>query len=151
MSIGALAPFVAYGAPILKLSPSFDQTSDGSPEAGFSPRTPNTRPMPTVELERSMVKSAPELWDELVSQASLSRWLGEVRVSAADPPNRLEWDTRGASGVIELESSGWGTKVRVKAEMDRAPAWERMHARYALERSLCALLDDLSSSALKTG
>jgi hypothetical protein len=76
--------------------------------------------------------------------------LGDVRLSAAESPHRLEWDARGASGVIELESSGWGTKVRVTAEMDRAPAWERMHARYALERSLCELLDDLSSNSLKT-
>jgi hypothetical protein len=107
--------------------------------------------MPTIELERRLVKSPPELWDELLSQTRLSRWLGDVRVSAAESPHRLEWDARGASGVIELESSGWGTKVRVRAEMDRAPAWERMHARYALERSLCELLDDLSSGSLKTG
>jgi hypothetical protein len=107
--------------------------------------------MPSVELERRLVKSPPELWDELVSETRLSRWLGGVRVSAADPPHRLEWDVRGASGVIELESSGWGTNVRVQAEMDRAPAWERIHARYALEHSLCELLDDLSSSSLKSG
>ena len=107
--------------------------------------------MATIELERRLVKSPPELWDELVSETRLSRWLGDVRVSVAESPHRLEWNARGASGVIELESSGWGTKVLLRAEMDRAPAWERMHARYALERSLCELLDYLSSSSLKTG
>lgn len=107
--------------------------------------------MPSVELERRLVKSPPEVWDELAPESTLSRWLGEVRVSAVDPPHRLEWDARGASGVIELESSGWGTKVRVQAEMDRAPAWERLQARYTLERSVSALLDDLSKRSLKSG
>jgi hypothetical protein len=71
-------------------------------------------------------------------------------VIAANPPHRLEWDAQGASGVIELESSGWGTKVRVLVEMDKAPAWERLHARYAVERALGELLDDLGSSSLKS-
>jgi hypothetical protein len=84
----------------------------------------------SVELERRLVKSPPELWDELASETRLNTWLGEVRVSAVDPPRALRWDARGASGVIELEPLGWGTNVRVRAEMDSAPAWERLHARY---------------------
>jgi hypothetical protein len=109
--------------------------------------------MPTVELERSLVKSAPELWDELVSDSSLTRWLGEVRVSAAEAPNRLEWDGRGVSGVIELQSSGWGTKVRALATTDSGPAWRRWLAPPPedFERRLTELLDDLSSSSLKSG
>jgi hypothetical protein len=107
--------------------------------------------MPTIELERSVVKSAPELWDDLASKSRLNGWLGEVRVSAAYPPYRLEWEARGASGVIELEPSGWGTRVRVQAEMDSLPAWERLQARYALERSFRELLDRLSSNSLKSG
>jgi hypothetical protein len=105
--------------------------------------------MATIELERSLVKSAPELWDHLTSESRLSGWLGEVRVSAAYPPYRLEWDARGASGVIELESAGWGTRVRVQVDMDRLPAWERLQARYALERFFRELLDHLSSTSLK--
>jgi uncharacterized protein YndB with AHSA1/START domain len=107
--------------------------------------------VPNVEVERRLVKSPQELWDRLVSEVKLSRWLGEVRISAADPPHRLEWDVQGAKGVIELESSGWGTKVRVLADLDRAPAWERLHARYELERAARELLDDLGSSSLKSG
>jgi hypothetical protein len=45
-------------------------------------------------MERRLVKSPPELWDELASETRLSGWLGEIRVSAAYPPHRLEWDTR---------------------------------------------------------
>ena len=107
--------------------------------------------VPNVEVERRLVKSPQELWDRLVSEVRLSRWLGEVRVSAADPPHRLEWDVQGAKGVIELESSGWATRVRILAEMDRAPAWEKLHARYALERAVRELLDDLGSCSLKSG
>jgi hypothetical protein len=111
----------------------------------------NPPAMQTIELERSLVKSAPELWDDLASESRLSDWLGAVRVIAAHPPHRLEWDARGASGVIELEPAGWGTKVRVRADMDRLPAWERLQARYALERSFRELLDQLNSGSLRRG
>jgi hypothetical protein len=107
--------------------------------------------MPSIQLERKLVKSPPEVWEELARQTTLSRWLGEVRLSVADPLHVLEWDAPGASGVIELESSGWGTRVRVEAEMNGAHAWDRLQARYALERSINALLDDLSKSSLKRG
>ena len=107
--------------------------------------------MATVEVERTLVKSPPELWDEVGSEQALSRWLGQVRVSSEDPPHRLEWDSDVARGVIELEASGWGTKVRAHGETDRAPAWERMHQGYELERSLRQLLDDLGSSSLTSG
>jgi hypothetical protein len=107
--------------------------------------------VPTIELERTLVKSAPELWEEIASDGALRRWLGEVRVKGAEPPSRLEWDGAGASGVIELEPSGWGTRIRAQAEPDKAPAWERIQGRYQLERSLQKLLDDLGSSSLKTG
>jgi hypothetical protein len=107
--------------------------------------------MSIFELERRLIKSPPEVWEELSSATRLGNWLGEVRVSAVDPPHRLEWDTPGASGVIMLESLGWGTRVRVQAETGRAPAWERLQLRYALERSLRELLDDLSKSSLRRG
>ena len=97
--------------------------------------------MPAVELERTLVKSPPELWEELASPDCLSRWLGEVRVRSAEPPHRLEWDCDVAQGVIELEASGWGTKVRALADTgeDR------------IEERLTELLDDLGSSSLTSG
>lgn len=105
--------------------------------------------MPVVEFARRLVKSPPEVWDDLRSETRLSQWLGEVRVTALDPPHRLEWDTPAARGVIKLESSGWGTTVRMQAEPLKGPAWERLQTRYVLERSLPRLLDDLSRSSLK--
>jgi hypothetical protein len=107
--------------------------------------------MPTIELERTLVKSPPELWEELASDPGLSRWLGEVRVSSASPPTRLEWNGRGARGVILLEPSGWGTKVRAHAETGAGTFWDRLRAREgeSLEQELEALLDDLGSSSLQ--
>jgi hypothetical protein len=56
------------------------------------------------------------------TESRLSGWLGEVRVSAAHRPYRLEWHARGASGVIELESVEWGTRGRVQQLNSRARA-----------------------------
>jgi hypothetical protein len=100
-----------------------------------------------VELECTLVKSPPELWDELASDDGLARWLGRVVVNAAEPPHRLEWDSDVARGVIELEASGWGTKVRALAES--AEGDERNDA--DVERRLASLLDDLGSSSLTSG
>jgi hypothetical protein len=76
-----------------------------------------------------------------------------VKVSSAEPPNRLEWDGRGARGVIVLEPSGWGTKVRAQAETSPGTFWDRLRQREdaSLEKGLEALLDDLGSSSLTTG
>ena len=109
--------------------------------------------MPTVELERTLVKSPPELWEEITSDNALSRWLGEVEVRA-EPPSRLEWAGQNTSGVIELESSGWGTKVHARAEARPAAARDRLHGKYdleRLERALAELFDELGSSSLRSG
>lgn len=107
--------------------------------------------MPTIELQRTLVKSPPELWEEIASNGALRRWLGEVTVKAAVAPSRLEWDAAAGSGVIELEPSGWGTKIRAQAEANHAAAWDRLRQGYELERSLQQLLDDLGSSSLTSG
>jgi hypothetical protein len=105
--------------------------------------------MPTIELERMLVKSAPELWDELASEPGIRRWLPDVRVSAAEPPHRLEWDWDVAHGVIELASSGWGTKVRAVADTGAGDA--ALPGDGELEQRLGDLLDDLGSSSLTSG
>lgn len=107
--------------------------------------------MPIAEWERRLIKSPPEVWAQLSSPTRLGAWLGEVRISAVDPPHRLEWETPRARGVIELEPLGWGTRIRVQAETDQVPAWERLQLRYALDRSLRGLLDDLSKGSLRRG
>lgn len=96
--------------------------------------------MANIELERTLVKSPPELWEELASEPGLRRWLGDVRIRATNPPERLEWDSEVASGVIELEASGWGTKVRATASGSDE-----------LEQTITDLLDDLGASSLTSG
>jgi uncharacterized protein YndB with AHSA1/START domain len=109
----------------------------------------------TIELERTLVKSPPELWDEIASEEALGRWLGEVSVSAVDPPSRIEWNVEGAHGTIELEASGWGTRIRAKIQTAAAGGfWERFKAPRdtgQLERELEALLDGLGTSTLQLG
>lgn len=108
--------------------------------------------MPTIELERTLVKSPPELWDEIASEDALRRWLGEVQVSSVEPPHRIEWDGEGSHGVIELEASGWGTRIRARVRTEGSGFWERFKAPREdgeLERELEALLDGLGSSSLK--
>ena len=109
--------------------------------------------MPTIEVERTLVKSPPELWDEIASAEALGRWLPDVHVSALDPPSRIEWNADGVRGVIELEASGWGTRIRAQAVIGVAGGfWERFKAPREdrdLERNLEALLDGLGSSTLK--
>lgn len=106
--------------------------------------------MAPVELERTLVKSPPELWTEIGSQEALSRWLGDVKVRSSEAPGRLEWDRSDSTGVIELEASGWGTRVRAMAKAKGVP-WERVHAHRELERSLGDLLDHLGASSLQRG
>jgi hypothetical protein len=104
--------------------------------------------MANVQLERTLVKSAPELWDELATGRALGRRLGEIQIGATEPPHRLEWSSDVARGVIELEASGWGTRIRAQADTAPGPAWERLQGRYALEASLRRLLDDLAATSL---
>ena len=105
--------------------------------------------MPVVEFERRLVKSVHEVWDDVRSESRLNQWLGDVRLSTIEPPHRLEWTTPAARGAIRLEPSGWGTTVRVQAEPHGGVAWERLQARYVLERSLRGLLDDLGRRSLR--
>ena len=52
--------------------------------------------------------------------------------------------------LIELEPSGWGTKIRAMARAKGVP-WERVNANRELERSLVDLLDHLGASSLQRG
>jgi hypothetical protein len=70
--------------------------------------------MPTIEAQRTLVKSPPELWAELSDPTSLARHLGEfgeIRIARVEAETRVEWEAESASGRVELKPSGWGTKV----------------------------------------
>jgi hypothetical protein len=79
---------------------------------------------PTVQ--RTLVKSPPELWADLSNPESLARRLGEfgeIRITRLVPERTVAWEGERASGTVEIEPSGWGTKVRLSAQ-PTAPAIE---------------------------
>ena len=68
----------------------------------------------STEVQRTLVKSPPELWTELSNPEALARHLGEfgeIRITAVEPETKVEWEAEEASGVVQLKQSGWGTKV----------------------------------------
>jgi hypothetical protein len=73
--------------------------------------------MPTVEVSRTLVKSPPELWEEL-SGERLKDSIGAEEVKASEDERLLVWETDGAKGTATLEPSGWGTKVILRAEVE---------------------------------
>jgi hypothetical protein len=107
----------------------------------------------TIQLERTLVKSPPEVWEELATDPGLGRWLDDVEVHEAHAPNRLEWASRGARGTIELEPSGWGTRVRAHAQTGGTGFWDRFRVPddSEVERQLEQLFDHLGSSTLTSG
>jgi hypothetical protein len=70
--------------------------------------------MVSAEVQRTLVKSPPELWNELSDPASLARHLGalgEIRITRADPETTVEWEAEEACGTVAIKPSGWGTRV----------------------------------------
>ena len=70
--------------------------------------------MISSEVQRTLVKSPPELWAELSDPASLARHLGElgeVRITRVEPERTVEWEAAETTGKVLLKASGWGTKV----------------------------------------
>jgi len=65
-----------------------------------------------------LVKSPPELWAELSEVEGLERHLGEfgeIKITRAEPESTVAWEGENASGTVELEPTGWGTKVTITA------------------------------------
>jgi hypothetical protein len=66
------------------------------------------------EVQRTLVKSPPELWSELSSPEALARHLGDfgdIKITSVEPETKVEWESEDSSGVVHLKQSGWGTKV----------------------------------------
>ncbi|HWX51936.1 MAG TPA: hypothetical protein VNY34_01505 [Solirubrobacteraceae bacterium] len=74
--------------------------------------------MISSEVQRTLVKSPPELWAELSDPASLGRHLGElgeIRITRIEPEHKVEWEAGDTSGTVQIKASGWGTKVTLTA------------------------------------
>lgn len=101
-------------------------------------------------IKRTLVKSAPELWELADDEARMQAWMsglvgGEpvtVEVTQRQPERILAWRSSapGADGLIsiELAESGFGTSVRITAEHSRPNPAEAIAA-------LEGLLDELGS------
>jgi hypothetical protein len=73
--------------------------------------------MISSEVQRTLVKSPPELWAELSDPDALTRHLGdlgelaEIRITRTEPERKVEWQAGSTSGTVTIKPSGWGTKV----------------------------------------
>jgi hypothetical protein len=70
--------------------------------------------MISSEVQRTLVKSPPELWAELSDPAALARHLGElgeIRIVRTEPESKVEWTAENTTGTVSIKPSGWGTKV----------------------------------------
>jgi hypothetical protein len=70
--------------------------------------------MISSEVQRTLVKSPPELWAELSDPTALARHLGElgeIRITRTEPESTVEWAAENTTGTVSIKPSGWGTKV----------------------------------------
>ncbi len=79
--------------------------------------------MEPVSAQRTLVKSPPELWARLSDVEELAQNLGEfgeIRITRLEAERTVVWEGERASGTVELEPSGWGTRVTLQAELTAA-------------------------------
>jgi hypothetical protein len=79
--------------------------------------------MVSSEVQRTLVKSPPELWAELGDPASLARHLGElgeIRITRVEPETTVEWAGEKIAGTVSIKPSGWGTKVTLTVSREAA-------------------------------
>jgi len=76
--------------------------------------------MTEPRAQRTLVKSPPELWAEVSDPGALTRHLGEfgeIRIVRTQPETTVAWEGDRVRGTVELEASGWGTKVTLTAQV----------------------------------
>jgi hypothetical protein len=81
--------------------------------------------MISSEVQRTLVKSPPELWAEISDPEALARHLGEfgeIRITRVQPEQKVEWEAPEASGCIVIKPSGWGTKVKLTVTRELSEA-----------------------------
>jgi hypothetical protein len=76
--------------------------------------------MAELTAQRTLVKSPPELWEELSEVERLAKHLdafGDIKITKLDPEHTVAWEGEHASGTVSIEPSGWGTKVLLTAAL----------------------------------
>jgi hypothetical protein len=104
--------------------------------------------MPDLTAKRTLVKSAPELWDELSEAERLGKHLeafGDIKITKLEPEHTVAWEGEHASGTVSIEPSGWGTKVTLTAELDNVlePDPEPPAAEAPAEVSVVDIAEDI--------
>jgi hypothetical protein len=77
--------------------------------------------MQDLTAKRTLVKSPPELWEELSEVERLAKHLGafgEIKITKLEPEHKVAWEGEHARGTVSIEPSGWGTKVILTAELE---------------------------------
>ncbi|UGS38867.1 hypothetical protein [Capillimicrobium parvum] len=72
-----------------------------------------------MQVQRTLVKSPPEIWTEVSDVEALTRHLGEfgeITITKVEPETKVAWEGEHACGTVELTASGWGTTVVLTAE-----------------------------------
>src|SRR5919202_5830885 len=80
--------------------------------------------MPDLTANRTLVKSPPELWEELSEVDGLMKHFGafgEIKITKLEPEHTVAWEGEHASGTVSIEPCGWGTKVTLHAELPDEP------------------------------
>ena len=115
--------------------------------------------MRQVEVSRTLVKSPPELWEELQGDCIQQVAEGAV-MEPREPERELGWSGDGVSGTARIEPSNWGTKVVLTAEVEAQVAdvgfWAKLRGEKAppgphedIEQRLEGMLDSLGSAHRK--
>jgi hypothetical protein len=97
--------------------------------------------MISSEVERTLVKSPPELWTELSNPDALARHLGEfgeIRITRVEPERAVEWEAGDTAGTVRIKPSGWGTKVTLTATREVAASARPVAAEPAPEPPVAA-------------
>jgi hypothetical protein len=90
---------------------------------GVAPGRAKLDGMSETKTTRTLVKSPPELWAECSDASSLARHLdqfGEIKITRLEPETAVAWEGERVSGTVEIESSGWGTRVTLTARVEAA-------------------------------
>ena len=96
----------------------------------------------TITATRTLMKSAPELWELLDDELQLRDWATRmckadaVEVVAREPQRLLAWRAQGVETIkvrVRLAEKGFGTHVSISAK-----------AEHLREESLAQVLDDLA-------
>jgi hypothetical protein len=105
-----------------------------------------------TKAKRTLVKSAPELWELADDLARMEAWMAgvvgasrsvSVEVTERRPQRLLAWRTSGVEAgrariALELAAEGWGTSVSVVAQHSRPDSGD-------IDAVLEQLLDELGS------